>query len=599
MPGPYVMDGDEHAGRDRRIILLEPGASRMSMFGREGVRTGQYDRDDREREVREIAPGRSPLTARLPPSPGAIARALFGEVPGSAPAPVAQVQGKGELDGEDIHATAAQGLTGPAVELPFLAQIQRAFGHHEISGIRAHIGGPAAAASAAMNARAYAAGDAVAFASDPDLHTAAHEAAHVVQQRGGVRLAGGVGRAGDEYERHADAVADAVVRGDSAEALLDRYAHRGPAGGPAVQKQEREGTATQTPATDGAAPSGTQQGQEGGTGPAANLAQTLIHVNGARSQLVDGNHSIFGRRQQAVEDFVAAQREEREADADLLVLAAQTGLAIAGGRIEGIVADVIGSTAFEIALAAFQRIERLIASETRTAVQRARSPREPTRSLARFAEMQIRALQDAGSRVSLEFSEEMAQRFASAPNGVEQARQLERGYQQAQPAAYEEQSIATHAQWAQVLRESETFGEAVERRITGDAQIGTLSLEFSTSGGRLRVTAASQSGMSPTARERLVERRGTLQDLRAAGNPIECRLVWSDWRPFLGESASTIYASRDGVSGADRALAQWVRDHYVPEFDIESPQAAQTAAAIIWSREIMNIQLQDLPDVGD
>ncbi|HEU5056071.1 MAG TPA: T6SS effector amidase Tae4 family protein, partial [Kofleriaceae bacterium] len=73
----------------------------------------------------------------------------------------------------------------------------------------------------------------------PDLHTAAHEAAHVVQQRAGVHLSGGVGAAGDSHERHADAVADRVVRGESAVDLLDQVAPRGAAGqGDAVQRQE-------------------------------------------------------------------------------------------------------------------------------------------------------------------------------------------------------------------------------------------------------------------------------------------------------------------------------------------------------------------------
>lgn len=71
-----------------------------------------------------------------------------------------------------------------------------------------------------MGARAYAMGNHVAFGIQPDLHTAAHEAAHVVQQRAGVSLSGGVGQAGDAYERHADAVDDRVVAGESAEALL-------------------------------------------------------------------------------------------------------------------------------------------------------------------------------------------------------------------------------------------------------------------------------------------------------------------------------------------------------------------------------------------
>lgn len=210
------------------------------MFDRKAGRGHGHDRYERDlADAVPLAPGRSPVTARLPASAHAIAQVVAEQLRGAAPA--AQVQAKGDLDGPDVHATAAQGLTGTAATLPFIDQIQRAFGHHDVSEIRAHIGGPAAAAAAAMNARAYAAGDAVAFASTPDLHTAAHEAAHVVQQRGGVRLAGGIGRAGDEYERHADEVADAVVRGDTAEALLDRYAHRGASGGPAVQKQEREG----------------------------------------------------------------------------------------------------------------------------------------------------------------------------------------------------------------------------------------------------------------------------------------------------------------------------------------------------------------------
>src|SRR5262249_27359282 len=50
------------------------------------------------------------------------------------------------------------------------------------------------------------------------------EAAHVIQQRGGVQLKAGVGNAGDQYERHADTVADLVVQGKSSESLLDRFA---------------------------------------------------------------------------------------------------------------------------------------------------------------------------------------------------------------------------------------------------------------------------------------------------------------------------------------------------------------------------------------
>lgn len=135
-----------------------------------------------------------------------------------------------------VHSAAEAGLEGASVALPHGPEIQAAFGKHDVSDVRAHVGGPAAAAATAMGATAYATGDDVAFGQQPDLHLAAHEAAHVVQQRGGVRLSGGVGQAGDAYERHADAVADRVVAGESAEGLLDELAHRGPAGGPAVQR---------------------------------------------------------------------------------------------------------------------------------------------------------------------------------------------------------------------------------------------------------------------------------------------------------------------------------------------------------------------------
>lgn len=144
----------------------------------------------------------------------------------TAAASLSPVQGKalGRTSG-DVHAAAAVGTRGSGGTLPFLGAIQASFGRHDVSGIAAHQGSEASAACDAMQgATAYASGNDVAFAGSPDLHTAAHEAAHVVQQRGGVSLKGGVGAPGDTYERHADQVAGLVVQGKSAEGLLDRYA---------------------------------------------------------------------------------------------------------------------------------------------------------------------------------------------------------------------------------------------------------------------------------------------------------------------------------------------------------------------------------------
>jgi len=82
-----------------------------------------------------------------------------------------------------------------------------------------------------MGAEGYTTGRDVGFgSSNPSLHTAAHEAAHVVQQRAGIQLKGGVGEAGDVYEQHADRVADLVVAGRSAESELSRFAGGGSGG---------------------------------------------------------------------------------------------------------------------------------------------------------------------------------------------------------------------------------------------------------------------------------------------------------------------------------------------------------------------------------
>jgi hypothetical protein len=126
----------------------------------------------------------------------------------------------------DVQSLAAQGISGNGGALPHADAIQSSFGSHDISGISAHTDAKAQDAVSAMGANGYATGNSIALKND-DLHTAAHEAAHVVQQKNGVSLSGGVGAAGDSYERHADSVADAVVAGQSAQTLLDN----GPAGG--------------------------------------------------------------------------------------------------------------------------------------------------------------------------------------------------------------------------------------------------------------------------------------------------------------------------------------------------------------------------------
>ncbi|HYX27508.1 MAG TPA: DUF4157 domain-containing protein [Pyrinomonadaceae bacterium] len=136
----------------------------------------------------------------------------------------ARDDGGGLHNENSVCQTASDGIAGTPQPLPHLKAIQQSFGHHDVSAVQAHIDPQATAANRELDSVGYTIGNHVAFVGNPDLHTAAHEAAHVVQQQAGVHLTGRVGRAGDEYERHADEVADRVVQSRSAETLLDRRA---------------------------------------------------------------------------------------------------------------------------------------------------------------------------------------------------------------------------------------------------------------------------------------------------------------------------------------------------------------------------------------
>ena len=112
-----------------------------------------------------------------------------------------------------IRQAARTGLVAASNPLPHGDRIQAAFGRHDVSHVRANVGGQAHAAAHRMGALAFASGDRIGFRETPDLRLAAHEAAHTVQQHAGLSLPGNVGHVGDPWERHADRVADAVVGG--------------------------------------------------------------------------------------------------------------------------------------------------------------------------------------------------------------------------------------------------------------------------------------------------------------------------------------------------------------------------------------------------
>lgn len=161
---------------------------------------------------------------------GAGNRAVSGLLSGSLSAPRPTLPGPVQRDARPdgahatpgaIHHAASAGLATPARALPYLGELRRAFGPHRVDTLRAHISPDACDA---MGAHAYATGDHLVFGGAPSLHQVAHEAAHAIQQRGGLRLDGGVGRSGDRHEQHADAIAHGVTRGYKVDGLLDHYA---------------------------------------------------------------------------------------------------------------------------------------------------------------------------------------------------------------------------------------------------------------------------------------------------------------------------------------------------------------------------------------
>lgn len=184
---------------------------------------------------RHVRGGSASDGARATSEPGVGKRTLTGSLP------IVQCYsepGRGAaMEPASVQSAAARGTTG-SERLPHLEQIQRAFGAHDVSDVKATVGGTATAACETIGAESYAQGNNVAFKESPSLWLAAHEAAHAVQQRTGASIAGGVGQAGDVHEQHANRVADRVVAGDSVEALFGT-----PGGGAAttaVQRYQRQ-----------------------------------------------------------------------------------------------------------------------------------------------------------------------------------------------------------------------------------------------------------------------------------------------------------------------------------------------------------------------
>ena len=218
---------------------------------------------------RRAEPGERGPSARAPsaePARGAAGPDPFDFSAGAMSAPVAP---GGELE------QARAGFAGAATDFPYRELIEHSFGRPLPA--TAHVGPQAAQACTSLGAEGYALGNQVAFASaHPSLAVAAHEAAHVMQATSGVELYGGE----SAFEAHADAVAERVVRGESAADLLGG----GPAAGAAVRKQTVPGGAssTQSVSTQGAQGSGAQGEQRAA---ASQTAQQRMSAAIARGEL--------------------------------------------------------------------------------------------------------------------------------------------------------------------------------------------------------------------------------------------------------------------------------------------------------------------------
>lgn len=340
-----------------------------------------------------------------------------------------QLDQGGQSPGE-VQEIANQGIQGGGHALPFGGQIQESFGKHDISGVRAHTGSGARQAAASMGAAAYATGNDVAFGeSGMNLHTAAHEAAHVVQQRQGVQLSGGVGQAGDPYEQHADQVADKVVAGESAEELLSHGPGGGGGGGvqhKAVQKEDK--------------PKGHDQALED------------------KLDTIAGNYSfICFKQRDAVADLNTDVQKEDPPPLwqSLLLSLGEVALTVALGGIGGYVAARVGAALKDKASEVLAKVvadamkdgaknvvKQTFKGTTKLVMSSSKDPREI------FFRGQRDTLTDTAQRQASQFNSQQRQKIRDAADPHKVADGLVKATQESYTRAYELQRNNTLDQWA-------------------------------------------------------------------------------------------------------------------------------------------------------
>lgn len=140
-----------------------------------------------------------------------------------------------------LHAVAERGVRGAGVACPYADRINPLFGSFALKGLQAHLGASARESAERLSASGYVWRGKLAFAGWPTLRTAAHEAAHAVQQQYRLDLPSGTGKKGDRHENLADHAAVAVEHGRSAEPLLKAALGEAPAASatPSLQMQNK------------------------------------------------------------------------------------------------------------------------------------------------------------------------------------------------------------------------------------------------------------------------------------------------------------------------------------------------------------------------
>ncbi|HEY5958112.1 MAG TPA: DUF4157 domain-containing protein, partial [Polyangiaceae bacterium] len=213
----------------RSTVRAEPTQSLQFKLATELVRDDDEE-DERESAVQRKCDPSLAGDAPVPPDDDVnrLQRKDTGEVaPRTAATP------------SEIHAIARAGLEGASEPLPHLDRIQPLLAPHDLSGVRTVTGGAAVESNMRLGALGYTMGERIAFRSAPDVKLAAHEAAHVVQQRAGVTLSSSAMDRGhnDPYERTADKAAERILNCEPAKELTDSGGSTAPAS-IAVQRDE-------------------------------------------------------------------------------------------------------------------------------------------------------------------------------------------------------------------------------------------------------------------------------------------------------------------------------------------------------------------------